>query len=246
MATQNYAYKGRGSVLMGLIPSGPVMEVGNTEELKISIESETEELEDYESPAGGTAATSTWIKRVTVSLKLRNISPENLAKAYLGAVSAISGATISAANHTAYKGAHIVLDHIKPGSVVVTNQAESTTYVVGTDYTVTNTGIYIAPNSNIGDASVIRVAYTHGNEQVVEALTSASQEYKIVFSGHNTAQSGRARVVILHRVRLSPASESALITGSFAELDLTGTLIKDASQPSGKSQYFKEILEPAA
>lgn len=245
MTTQDYSYKGRGSVLLGLADGGPLLPIGNTEELSIAIDSETDELEDFESPSGGIAASSTWIKKTTMSMTIRNLSPENMAKAYLGSAEAVTSGSVTNEEHKAYKGGYIIFKHIKPTSVVVKSADGNTTYAENTDYTVTPSGILIKTNGGIDDGDTIKVNYSHGAENVIEAMTSSAKEYKIVYLGANTARDGRERRVTMHRVRLSPAAEVSLVTSNWGELKLTGTLIKDASQPNGKSQYFQDIFEPA-
>ncbi|MBF0422781.1 MAG: hypothetical protein HQL73_07295 [Magnetococcales bacterium] len=243
---QDWAYKGRGSVMMGLASGGPIVAVGNTSDLKISIENQTEELEDFQSPSGGTAAMATWVKKASVSMNIHNISPENLARAYLGSTETVASASVTSEVHVAHKDAHVILEHIKPSAVTVKSADGATTYTVDTDYTLTDTGLYIPPGSDITNAASIKVDYSHIKEAVVEALVQTAKEYVVVFSGVNTAQDGRLRIVRLFKVRFHPASETALLTGNFAGINLTGVLIKDTSQPDGKSPYFREILEAAA
>ncbi|MBF0604597.1 MAG: hypothetical protein HQL07_13005 [Nitrospirae bacterium] len=243
MSTGNYSYIGRGPVLLGLVGQA-IRDIGNSSELKIGIEEETIDLENYDNAAGGVADSATWIKKVKVSFTIHNISPANLAMAYLGSASSVASGNVVGESHKAWKDSFVPLNHINPTSVVVNVGGSPKT--LNTDYVVNSMGLYIPANSSIADEADITVDYAHGAEEVVEALTGTVKDYTIIFQGMNTSKQGRTRIVRLHRVKLSPASESALKSKEFAGMALTGVLLPDTSQPVGKSQYFREIIETAA
>jgi hypothetical protein len=124
--------------------------------------------------------------------------------------------------------------------VVVTNEAGNVTYVAGTDYEVRPGGIFIIAAGAIADAAVVKVDYSYGAEDVIQALTSAAKEYVLFFEGLNEAQSGKPFLVDAYRVRFGATKNFSLIGDNFAGFELTGAVLKDSTKTgAGVSQFFK-------
>jgi hypothetical protein len=106
MTITTYAFQGAGKLYLreygasaGLVP------VGNCSKLELTVEEDVKKMQDYQDPAGGTAATARQIKNVSIALTAHEITPENLARATLGDVREVTGSTVVNEAHTAYQGA---------------------------------------------------------------------------------------------------------------------------------------------
>ncbi|MBF0422637.1 MAG: hypothetical protein HQL73_06565 [Magnetococcales bacterium] len=243
MGLKKYTYAGRGKLLMGLY-GGAIRDIGIFEELKLSLEEETQELENFEDIAGGVAESVSWVKKVKVSFSIHELTRDNLALASLGTASVVAAGTVTDEAHKAWKGSYVPLKYIKPTitSVKVGNAEKD----AGADYVANASGLYIPPASSIADDADIAVSYSYPAQEAVEAMTATNQVYTMIFQGANLAQDGRSRIIHMYKVKLSPASELALVTKELAKVAMTGVLLADDSQPTGKSRYYKEILEAAA
>ncbi|CAI8818786.1 hypothetical protein [Methylococcus capsulatus] len=93
--------------IKGAVGAGTPVDLGNAA-LDLSIEEDTKELADYQNPGGGSIASLSRIKSVTLKLKLWSISKENLALATRGTV---SGNSIEALTQTA-EDWHITFDGV--------------------------------------------------------------------------------------------------------------------------------------
>lgn len=244
MAQVDYSYIGSGKVYMRNINTAGagLTEIGNVSALGISIDEEEKSLRDYRSPGGGTINEVRRIKGAGLTMTMANLSPENLAMALYGEKSAVTGASVTGEEVTARLDALVPLAHMNPTSVTVKNEAETTTYVAGTDYEVRTGGIYILSTGSIADDQALKVSYTYGAQDVVEAMTSSAQEFELFFEGLNEARSGKASIVRVWRARFGAAKNLALIGDDYANLELTGKALADTTKPTGKSQYFQATI----
>ncbi|MBF0283590.1 MAG: hypothetical protein HQL51_03930 [Magnetococcales bacterium] len=245
MSVASYFFKGKGTVYARLAANAaaPLRALANSSELKIDINSKSETLQDYDSPAGGIVAMESRIEDASVSLTLHDLNHLNLALAYWGASSNVAGATVTAEEVAAVKGGLVRLAHAGPSSVVVKSSDGQTTHAAGTDYTVTGAGLLIPDDSTIADGATIKVDYTHGAQAVVEAMTTGGAELLMVFDGINNAMDGKPRVVDIWRVKFDAAKGIDYKGDKFASIQLTGKLLRDDGQTGvGVSKYFRETM----
>lgn len=221
-------------------------QVGNVTALNFNITEEKIELKDYTAAGGGNYNSLTRIDSVELSLNMSDYSAENLAAAVFGSASAVTATTVtdesvsapaSLTGNPLVTTAFVIDTSVAP---VVTSDPAGTTHVVDTDYTVGPAGITIIDGGGISASDPLLVSYTKEAVDVVEALTTTSQEYELVLDGLNEAQSGTPVVIKVHRAKFGPAADLALIGDEFAELTLTGDALKDTSiTGAGLSQYLK-------
>lgn len=111
------------------------------------------------------------------------------------------------------------------------------------NYEVRAAGIYILPNAaDIADDEDLVVDYSHGEQAIIEALTSGVVELELVFEGLNEVGSdGRASIVEIYRIGQSLASAISLIQESgFASLPIEGTILRDPTKTgTGISPYYR-------
>lgn len=181
------------------------------------------------------------------SIAIRNIDGDNLAKAFYGDSSTVSGATVTGEAITAYAGKMVPLRFPGVSAVTVTRTSPSTPLVAGTDYVLdaVNGTLTFLPGSTIITGSTgiaCTVNYTHaGVSARVKALTGVAHEYVLRFEGKSQFDN-KAVIATLHRAKPGIAAALDLIGTDVAVLNLEGTLLPDASQPSGESQFVTYVL----
>jgi hypothetical protein len=241
MADQSYI--GKGTVyIREKDAAGPMYSVGNVSKLEFGVTEEKKELKNFQSAGGGLANSLSRIDKVEASFTLHDLSTENLAMALYGDTSAVTAAAVTDESHTAYLGGLIRLANLPNLSetITVTDSTGTTTYVLNTDYTVTRAGIIPLAGGSIVEASTILVDYTKLAGNVVEAITNSAKEWEMVFDGLNEAQSGKAVVIDVHRLKFGPPTGIGFIADDFAGLELKADLLADTSiTGTGLSQYFK-------
>lgn len=241
----DYSYLGSGKVYLREVGAAAGrIEVGNCSALAFAVAEETKEKKDYTQPGGGTYNEVRRISSVEMQLTMDELSPQNLARALYGSTAAVTSAAVTDESHTAYKGAFIKLNNV-PASTpapVVTGPGGTPTYVAGTDYEVRPGGIFILASGAITDGATILVDYTKAAADVVEALVNSGKEYELVFAGLNEARSGKAVIVTAHRVKIGAAQNIGLIGDEYAQIEVSGKLLKDTTKTGGVSQYFKVEL----
>ena len=232
-------YIGKGKVYLDRIF------VGNVSALNIAIAEEKIEQSDYTSPGGGNCAVVQRIDSVELSMTMTRFDADNLAKAVFGT----AGDTIAASVTDESISAPAVLDDDTllitaemidtTGTTTLTSDPAGTTYVEGTDYTVSPAGITVLAGGAITASDPLLASYDTLGTGVVQALTQSAQAYEVVFDGLNEADSGAPVTVKAYKVQFGPAADIPLIGDDFAELELTGDiLLDDTVVGAGLSQYF--------
>ena len=222
-------------------PTNPLLPVGNAEfTLNQTLTEITQP--NYQS-LGGNNCKVAYPEEISLDMTLHCISPENLALAFMGQDSVLTGDEVEDEEHSV-NGIHelipfnFVPDKSQP--IVVTNEAGSTTYVAGEDYVVTNVGIEIIEGSTIPvDGSIIKISYAYGNNYKVDAQTVGQKEYLFVFDGANYGEGGQRQVkLVAHKVKFDPTDSFAMLSGQeFASLAVSGEILRDESQATG-SKFF--------
>lgn len=243
MATNTYI--GKGKVHMGLYSGGPKRPVGNCSKLAFSVTEDEKELIDHQNPGGGQQNVVRRITRVGIDATMHELSPENLAMLFFGSTSAVTEAAVSNEVVRAFKGGlSPTANQIKTSaSVTVTGAGGTPTYVAGTDYTVSAAGIYVPATSAIANDVNIEVDYTKRAADVVEVLTQAAGEYKLIFDGLNEAESGRPVTLTVHRMKFGAPKDIGWIGDDFAALAVSGEVLSDpAIINPGLSKYYKVVF----
>jgi len=212
--------------------------------MSIEVEFEESAVTNYRNASGGTWASDSLITQVTMSLELYDHNKENLAIAALGTASSVASGSVSDESISApadlASGDRLVLTASlidTAETVTVTSDPAGTTYTAGTDYTVTSAGILILSGGNISASDDLLVSYTKTAYDVVEALTSTTQEFQVILTGINAGMNGEAMRVVIHRFKPDPSSIS-LIGDDFGTLTLAGKVLADTTQGDGESEYY--------
>ena len=238
----DYSYLGSGKVYMRVVDAAaPLRFIGNVTDLTFNVAEDNKELKDRTQPGGGTYNEVRRIGSVEATVKMSDLSPDNVALAMYGTAAEITAGATSE-THTAYVGGLVRTNFPIDTTVAVTVSAAGspdTPYTLDDDFTVRGGGIEITDDSAITDGQSITIGYTKKAGNKVEALVAAAQEYELLFDGLNEARSGKTVRVTAHRVKFGPAQALALLSEEYAELEVRGKLLKDTSKNgTSESQYF--------
>ena len=232
------SYIGKGQVYLDGIA------IGNVSSLSFTITEEKKELKDYTSSGGGLYNSLRRIDAVEMSMTMHDYNAVNLEAALFGTATTVSAAAVTGESQTspADVSSDILLttDNVIDTSVSGVTVSNGTTgYVEDTDFTVTAGGIIILASGSIAASTGLTIAYTKKAVDVIQALTTSSQEYVLDFVGLNEAQSGTPVVIKVHRAKFGGAQDMQIIGDDFASLELGGDCLKDTSiTTGGLSQYF--------
>lgn len=219
--------------------------VGNVSVLDFTINEENIELTDYTNAGGGNYNSLRRIDSVEMSMTAHDLSAANLAVALFGSTSAVTSSAIVDESITAGTDLETL---IRPAEVidiavapVVTSDPAGTTYVVDVDYTVSAAGITPIVGGGISASDPLLITYTSKANDVIQALTTAAQEFELVFDGLNEAQSGSPVIITVYRAKFGGAQGLSMIGDEFAEIALTGDVLKDSTITSGSLSQFLKI-----
>jgi hypothetical protein len=247
MATNTDIYRGKGSVHIGLSDgSGPRVRLGNCPQLTKNVETEEVNLPDSESAGGGNVASDERISNVSIEVQCNNFSPENLAIATRGAVTAYAGGTITDEAHAdIFVDGLVKLDHMPVTSSIVVKRG-ATPLVLDSDYEITGrSGItpLSGGTNTVVDGDDLLISYTAKASNLVHALLNSGLEYSLFFDGLNEAKSGKAVWFEAYKCKPSPSSLN-LIADEYGVMTLNFKVIKDSTKNgTTESQYYDLEIE---
>lgn len=223
--------------------------IGGVEELTLAIDEEKITQANTSSSGGGNRAVVYRINELTMTAKLQDLNPVNLARALRATASLVAASTVSNELHTARRGGLLRLAHIKPTTVAVTDAADAAIPALG-NYEVLPEGLFFyddAPDI-AAEGESIKVSYAFGGYDVLQALTTAAPVLEMTFAGVNEAMEDASSVVDLYRVQMSATQGLNLITaGEFSTLDIAGEVLQDPTKSgAGVSKYFKKLMQTPA
>lgn len=241
MATNEHIYIGKGTIYLKA-PAGGLLPIGNCSKLQLTVETEEKNLLDYESAGGGNVASDERISNVVAAITAHDLSPQNLAIATRGAVTAYAGGTVTDEAHAdIVVGTLIPFDHVPNMASAITVKRGVTTLTLDSDYSLTGrSGITtIAGGTNtLIDGDDLLISYTGLADSIVQALVNAGLEYELFLDGLNESRSGDAVQLKIHKAKPSPSSVD-FIGDDYAGLELNFKVIKDSTKNGTTvSQYY--------
>lgn len=241
---RNRAFKGAGTILIASLSaiSKGLNEFGNASALTFAIGEDKTTQKDYRTAQGGNAASASTIADITGSITGLSYQPDVMRIALRALIEDVSTVPIAAEVVLLNSDSLTELDYIPDMAigVVLTSDTGGTPIVLteGTDFTIVSGCIKILPAATIvSDDNVSAIAYTPLAQYKIKALAAAATEYRLVFNGFNTADSDKAVVVSVHRVKFSAAQALDLITDDYGELPLDFEVLADESRVVG-DQFF--------
>jgi hypothetical protein len=181
-------------------------------------------------------------KPADFSVTLTEITGQALAIALQGENSTLSqsSGTMTSQAVTAKKGTYIPLGHrnIASAGFSVKDVTDTTTYVLGTDYSIDYvTGqLYIIPAGAIADAATIHVNGTYGAVSGTKVLggTVPQVQGELFFDGINL-DDGRPLLITIWDARLTADGEVDFLSDKPIELAMKGRMVT----PTGKSSAYE-------
>lgn len=226
----------------------PLYPFGNADSFSFAIGEDKKTQRNFQQPGGGNIASQSAITDVTATVNALSLQPNVLAVALRSLVTVVAGGAVAAEDVRVFKGGYSQMAKVPDTAqtITVTNVDETTTYVLGTDYTIQGTSILIPENSTITTSDstnagvMVKVTYTSLETYEINAITQAAIEYELVFDGFNDADNGKPTIVNCYRVKFSPTQALDLISEDFAALPVTFEILADDSiVGAGESKYFK-------
>lgn len=217
--------------------------LGNTNKLEVQESSDLKERISRQRDTFGAALDSVYIKKpTTLSLGNNEFNKDNLAMALLGSVAPLNVGAGSLTDEVlaakTSKFVQLSKGNLTDGSVVVTNSAATTTYVLGTDYEVHyRLGMIKAlEDGAITDGQSLKVDADYGAVSGNEVLGGVQPTIRgrLLLDGKNLANGQRVQLEIYSAV-LSPTSAVDFAADDFSNLELAGQIVV----PEGYTEGYK-------
>lgn len=219
-------------------------ELGNSFKLELSAESETKVRISKKIGTYGQALDTVVIpKPHKLTIGTDELGDQkSLARALLGTDTTVSvaGAAVTDEAVTAKHDVWLRLAHnhlATSPAPVVTNDAETVTYVAGTHYEIDSAlGMFKALSTGtITDSQALKVNYTYLSQTgfKVTGATDAVQKFEILAKGRNLAD-GKLYEFHAHRVPFAPSGAFDLLGDDFAQIESAGEM----EIPEGQSEPY--------
>lgn len=219
--------------------------IGNVTSLTISPTHSFKTISDTSELSGGSECAASVIESIEVSMTLSCHSISNLKDALYGTsfnqvtpLPPVVSDVIIAPSGVFQADSFVAFRNIgvDTSTVVIIDQLTLVPLVLGTQYTVSPTGITFLQGYS-GNVTV-SYSYLYGFE-CVEAFMGVPKPVQILIDGINAADTDELFQVRLYKVRLSPTSNLAVIGDDFSDLTLSGVLMKSkAIKDPTKSKFL--------
>ena len=223
--------------------SDPLLDVGNVLALATD-----PQVRDVTVPnrrgGGGNAFSKKFLEALNINITFANMDPANIARVMGGDATEQLASAPSADPHAASLGGFILLGLLDDSvAVLVQDDTDTTTYVAGTDYDLSNTGITPLAGGAITEADVLHISYGLAAGDVIELFTNSGEEWEVVLDGVNDAD-GSNYLAHFYRWTVSPAGFEILGEDA-AQMESSGEALPDTSKGSGVSKFGQiKIVKP--
>lgn len=235
----NYYY-GQGRVWIAPVTNGAVsggfVEVGDADLLEITPSQEF--LDIHESQSGNRQR----VKHLEISsnfsfnMQIKEITSENLQRAFYGTLTENVAAVSFADAFTAYESSMSPLRHPNVSNLTLAVVGGTGNLVLGTDYSVdlVNGHISILPGHTHADLAAgsswaVTATYDYAANDKIQFAKQDLANYCIRFEGKNVAEGGRAEIVTIHNVALNMSTTLSLIDTAENTLTVSGEALPDAN-----------------
>lgn len=235
---------GAGKVKMRLTGSSdPLLDVGNVVEFGTNPTNRKVKIPNFRG-GGGSAFSKGILDELGLKVIFANISSANIARVMGGVASSLVADTPSAESHVAALGGFIPLGLLDSAvSLLVQDATDTTSYVAGSDYDLSGTGITPLPGGNIANGDTLHISYGRVNREVIDLFVNAGLDWEIYMDGINDAD-GQHYVGHFYQWNPPPAA-FAFLGADAALLESEGEVLPDDSKGSGASKFGRiEIAAP--
>ncbi len=229
---------------------GSYMYLGETHNINQNVESEQVEIMNTESCTQSIGASSTKSSKLTLDWETFAYSPENLAIAFLGSSTAVTQTAMTAEAvivTDVKKGEYAFIGSYACTDLIVMDDGDITTYVLGVDYTFdADSGMLgIITAGGISDADDLHLTVTSLEYvgEVVEYLDNVTKEFKIMFIG--CPSDGKKYKTEFYKIKVTANGAIGMKGDDYIPISMIGTCVADTSQATG-SEYATVTVLPAA
>jgi hypothetical protein len=255
----NHYFSGQGVVMIGRrdsVTGNPIglRPVGNVPDMKLGI---TTTVVEHKGSQDGQRATDARLQtevKVTCSITMENWISDNVAKALRGDSEAIAGGHAANEPIFGYPGLVSGFKYIKVSNVVVKQGSTTLQVFVDADTPydyklnmeagsiMINDGVILDHDAytvaSPPDAgSALTVTYDYEEQHLVDAMTQPLSDSWLRFEGLNTVEENTPVIVDVFRFSNDPLKELALLSDTFGQFVLEGSVLKDDTRLIG-SKYF--------
>lgn len=256
----NWYFSGQGVIMVGRrdpITGNPIglRPVGNCPEMRLTVGTT---VVNHKGSQDGQRATDARLQtevNVTASITVENWNAKNLAEATRGDDLLIAGGSAVNEPIFAFPGLVTSLRYIDVQGVVVKQGGTSlVAYTDGTvpwDYKLNESAGSIMMNDGVlmdladytpasppePEGDELTANYSYGEQYLVSALTRPITDNWLRFEGLNTIESNSPVIVDVFRFSNDPLKELALLSDTFGQFIIEGSVLKDDTRLSG-SNYF--------
>lgn len=192
---------------------------------------------------GQVIASSVLPKPMTATIVMAQLSQKLFAAAFFAssaAYSQVAGAIAAAIPITAIADKWVEIGLHMISNLVVKDETDTTTYVLGTDYEV-NTRLGMVKALSTGNIANGATLHVTGDKLAIdgssmEAMTKANVRVRVKLDGTNF-DDGRDFVTDIYQMRLSPTSDFSLIGEDYVDVTFEGTL----ETPTGYTTPMKHF-----
>lgn len=243
----NFVFAGKGDVYLDILTDAGVstgLELkGECTTLEIKTDAERKDLIGRGRDTDGQVIASiVRPKPTTIKFNFKKVDADLFAMAMAGTTASLNQSSGTATDQAVTvklgKGVELGKINISATGFTVTNEAETTTYVLDTDYTVNyRLGILTALSTGaITDAQSLKVSYSY--LATTGSTVLGGKKYSIraglVLDGQNL-EDGRNFILKVPRTRISTDSAVDFLKDDFMELSLSGVV----ELPTGATEAFR-------
>lgn len=190
--------------------AGEFRPIGLVDTGTLTFNETVDRLKDVRRSSGGSASVDREIESGELALTMREGTPENFAIGWLATQAAVASGAVTAQAHTVAGGDYVYVGHTDISNVVVTGTGGTPTYVLNTDYTVNESGIFIVPGGALNTSTAIEIDFDYGAQDTLALLSAAAKTWEVVATAQNKVQGGAPSVLQLFRVRFGPTQSFAI------------------------------------
>ncbi|WP_153116023.1 phage tail tube protein [Rhodocyclus tenuis] len=249
-------YSGAGYIWIGQRgPDGKplwLMDIGDTGEYKVSLNVDTEEVQEDQTGDRLTAVRLQTAKKAGLSMQAKNWSKDNLAMVTYGTVLSQGTGTVSGETlpNPSAVGALALLAKQNVSSVIVVDSTGTPKTLPAGQYTVNGPGGSIQLKDKTAGGPYVepfKASYSYADASVIPMFSGEAKEYWVRFEGRNTVPGGGRMIVDLYRVVLDPAATLDFITRQVANFPIAGSVLRDDTKVGDAVLgQFGRIIQVAA
>ena len=264
----NWYFSGQGVIMVGRrdpVTGNPIglRPIGNCPDMRITVATT---VVDHKGSQDGQRATDARLQteiRVGCSITVENWNAKNLAEATRGSDTLLPAGTATNEEIFGFPGLVSSLRYIDVTGLVVRQGGTALTeYTDGTepwDYKINpsagsimlNDGIlmdfagYTPSSPPLAEGDLLSATYNYGEQYLVSSLTRPITDNWLRFEGLNTIEENSPVIVDVFRFSNDPLKELALLSDTFGQFVIEGSVLKDDTRLSGSNYFSIKKLKAA-